>query len=198
MSNVFSPKKIFAHRINTAEQLQAVSPEYGIELDIRPEGDDMILHHDPFCPGERFSEFLDHYHHSGIILNVKAEGMENRLIKLMEEKGIDDYFFLDLSLPFLVKTIRNGCNKVAVRFSEYEPLAFVDRFAGKAEWVWVDCFTANVLTRETYEHLRRSFKICIVSPELQSHPLEWITEFRNNFAGFEIDAVCTKKPELWK
>jgi len=64
--------------------------------------------------------------------------------------------------------------------------------------VWVDCFTKNILTSEAYQYLKTYFKICIVSPELQGHPKEWIADFKQAFDGFEIDAVCTKFPELWK
>jgi len=190
--------KIIQHRINTKDQLISVAPEYGIEIDLRANNNDIILHHDPFCAGEDFEDFLTQYKHGGIILNSKVEGMETRLIDLMRQFDIDDYFFLDLSLPFLVKTIKSGCHKVAVRFSEYEPLEFVSKFQGLAEWVWVDCFSSNILTPAAYDYLHRHFKICIVSPELQGHPLVWIDNFKKVFIGFEIDAVCTKKPELWK
>ncbi len=190
--------KIIQHRINTQSQLALVVPEYGIEIDLRANNQDIILHHDPFCIGERIEDFLAHYQHAGIILNTKVEGMEIRLIELMRQFNIDDYFFLDLSLPFLIKTIKNGCHQVAVRFSEYEPLEFVAKFQGLAEWVWVDCFSKNILTPAAYNYLHRYFKICIVSPELQGHPLEWIDDFKESFRNFEIDAVCTKKPQLWK
>ena len=190
--------KLIQHRINTKDQLALVSPEYGIEIDLRANNNDIILQHDPFCAGEDFEDFLTQYKHGGIILNTKVEGMETRLIDLMRQFDIDDYFFLDLSLPFLIKTIKSGCHKVAVRFSEYEPLEFVSKFQGLAEWVWVDCFSSNILTPAAYDYLHRHFKICIVSPELQGHPLVWIDDFKKAFTGFEIDAVCTKQPELWK
>lgn len=190
--------KLIQHRINTKDQLALVSPEYGIEIDLRANNSDIILHHDPFCTGERIDDFLVDYKHSGIILNTKVEGMETRLIELMHQFNIEDYFFLDLSLPFLIKTIKSGCHKVAIRFSEYEPLEFVSKFQGLAEWVWVDCFSSNILTPAAYEYLHRHFKICIVSPELQGHPFTWIDNFKKGFNGFKIDAVCTKKPELWK
>ena len=188
---------VFSHRVNSIEQLKNVPETFGIELDLRSEGDRIIVTHDPFTKGEDFEIYLQHYKHAGIILNTKEEGLENRLIKLMKRSGIDNYFFLDLSLPFLVKTVKSGCSKVAIRFSEYEPLEFVKKFEGLAEWVWVDCFTKNLLTPETYAHLHPHFKICIVSPELQGHPIEWVSDFRNSFDKFVIDAVCTKKPELW-
>ena len=190
--------KIFKHRINTIKDLISTPSELGIELDIRSNGEKMILHHDPFKNGDIFQNYLDNYKHAGIILNTKEEGLESQLIKIMSENNIEDYFFLDLSLPFLVKTIRNGCNKVAVRFSEYEPLEYIKKFEGYAEWVWVDCFKKNILKPKDIEYLKSNFKICLVSPELQGHPVEWIDEFKSAYKNYEIDAVCTKFPESWK
>lgn len=187
-----------AHRINTIEQLQNTPIEYGVELDLRPDGDRILIHHDPFSGGEDFEEWLKHYRHSFIILNTKAEGMEQRLIDLMDKHKIGDYFFLDLSLPFMIKYIRKGVSKMAVRFSEYEPLDFVMKFAGKVEWVWVDCFNDLPLNSENYEVLKKHFKFCIVSPELQGYDVSRIAEFKTLLSNMEIDAVCTKKPELWQ
>lgn len=187
-----------AHRINTIEQLQNTPIEYGVELDLRPDGDRILIHHDPFSGGEDFEEWLKHYRHSFIILNTKAEGMEQRLIDLMDKHKISDYFFLDLSLPFMIKYIRKGVSKMAVRFSEYEPLDFVMKFAGKVEWVWVDCFNDLPLNSENYEVLKKHFKFCIVSPELQGYDVSRIAEFKTLLSNMEIDAVCTKKPELWQ
>lgn len=187
-----------AHRINTIEQLKNTPIEYGVELDLRPDGDRILIHHDPFSGGEDFEEWLKHYRHSFIILNTKAEGMEQRLIDLMDKHKIGDYFFLDLSLPFMIKYIRKGVSKMAVRFSEYEPMDFVMKFAGKVEWVWVDCFNDLPLNSENYEVLKKHFKFCIVSPELQGYDVSRIAEFKTLLSNMEIDAVCTKKPELWQ
>jgi hypothetical protein len=189
--------KIFKHRINTLIDLNITPRNFGVELDIRSNGNVMHLHHDPFESGELFEKYLAQFNHSGIILNTKEEGLELRLIDLMKKYGINDYFFLDLSLPFLVKTIKQGCNKIAVRFSEYEPIEYVKKFEGSAEWVWVDCFNKNILSEKDLDYLKKHFKICLVSPELQSHPIEWIEEFKFAYKNFDIDAVCTKVPYLW-
>lgn len=186
-----------AHRINTIEQLQNLPQEYGVELDLRPDGNRIIIHHDAFAEGEDFEEWLKHYRHSFMILNTKAEGMEERLLGLMEQHGIEQYFFLDLSLPFLIRYMNKGVRKMAVRFSEYEPLEFVMKFAGKIDWVWVDCFTDLPLNQENYNVLKKHFKLCLVSPELQGFNADRISEFRDKLKGMEIDAVCTKRPELW-
>lgn len=186
-----------AHRINTIEQLKSVPEDYGIEIDIRSDGDRLILHHDPFDRGESFEEFLNHFKQSFIVLNVKAEGIEAAILELLKKHGIKNYFFLDLSLPFLIKYAKKGEKNIAVRFSEYEPLEFVLKFKGLVDWVWVDCFTSLPLTDENYSALKENFKICLVSPELQGHPVERIEEFKSILVGKQIDAVCTKRPDLW-
>lgn len=186
-----------AHRINTFKQLSEVPLQYGIELDLRPNGDKIIIHHDAFQDGEDFEEYLKHYKHALIILNTKAEGMEERILSLMEKHQVKNYFFLDLSLPFLIKYMKRGVKDIAIRFSEYEPLDFVMGFAGKINWVWVDCFNDLPLTPENYELLKKHFKLCLVSPELQGYDVSRISEFKNKLTGMDIDAVCTKRPDLW-
>ncbi|MFN8406482.1 MAG: hypothetical protein U0X71_03255 [Sphingobacteriaceae bacterium] len=39
--------KFIQHRINTIDQLKSVPHEYGIEIDLRATGTDIILHNDP-------------------------------------------------------------------------------------------------------------------------------------------------------
>lgn len=186
-----------AHRINTLQQLKNVPTSQGIELDIRAYENQLILHHDPFVKGELFEDILKEYQHQTLILNTKCEGMENEILALLEQYQITDYFFLDLSLPFLVKFANKGLKKIAVRFSEFEPIEFALAFAGKVDWVWVDCFNHLPLNISTYQELKKHFKICLVSPELQGYELNRITEFTEQISEMEIDAVCTKRPDLW-
>lgn len=185
------------HRINDSQALQKVSKQHGVELDIRAEGQKLILAHDAFVGGDDFEEYLNHYKHQLLLLNTKCEGLEERLFQLMGQRGIEDYFLLDVSLPFLVRYAKRGFRKMAIRFSEYEPIEFTMGFAGLVDWVWVDCFSAWPLNQENYQHLKPHFKICLVSPELQGHDVSCIATWRSQLAGMEIDAVCTKRPELW-
>jgi len=71
---------IIAHRRNTLNQLLASPTKYGIEVDIRSAGDRLIIHHDPFVSGEDFEAWISAYDHGTLILNVKEEGLEARLI----------------------------------------------------------------------------------------------------------------------
>ncbi len=188
-----------AHRINTVEQLQQVPHECGVELDLRDSRAKLVLWHDPFPPEEAplFEEFLAEYHHRLIILNVKSERIEWAILELMKKFEIENYFFLDSSFPMIRQLVAKGESRVAVRFSEYEPVESALALAGQVEWVWVDCFSKLPLTLETYSQLKRHFKLCAVSPELQGRGVESIAEYARQLEPYPMDAVCTKRPDLW-
>jgi len=194
--------QIIAHRKNTIAELSQTPSEFGIEVDIRSWEKQLTIHHDPFIKGEDFSEWLKHYQHQTLILNVKEEGLETRLIELMKERGISNYFFLDQSFPFLIKWAKLGEKRLAVRVSEYESIDTALTLQDKADWIWVDCFTKFPLSENDAKHLKAAhFKLCLVSPELQGRDadteipaLQKLLKARNITA----DAVCTKRPELWQ
>lgn len=193
--------KLIAHRRNTLAELLATPTKYGVEVDIRSLGDRLIIHHDPFVEGEDFVTWVDHYRHGTLILNVKEEGLEQRLLGLMAERGIEDFFFLDQSFPFIVKTVRQGERRCAVRVSEYEHIETALMLAGKIDWVWVDCFTRFPLSAEDASRLRDAgLKLCLVSPELQQRTGDdEIPALRELLVerGIAPAAVCTKRPECW-
>ena len=189
---------LIRHRINTVEELKTVPRDMGVELDLRYEGEKLILHHDPFAGGEDFESYLKAYAHAFMIVNVKSEGIEQAALELLKKYNVKRYFFLDLTFPALVKLAKKGKKNIAVRFSEYEPLEQCESVAGLVDWVWVDCFQNMPLNSANYPTLKRHFKICLVSPELQNHPLEQIVEFKKKLAAMPVDAVCTKRPDLWR
>ena len=112
--------EIIAHRRNLIEELAATPAEHGVEVDIRSYGPDLVIHHDPFVRGGSFEDWVAQYRHGTLILNVKEEGLEDRVLALMEKHGISRFFFLDQSFPFLIKTARKGERRCAVRLSEFE------------------------------------------------------------------------------
>lgn len=194
--------KLISHRRNTLSELLATDSKYGIEVDIRSEADRLIIHHDPYVTGESFNNWIDAYQHGTLILNVKEEGLEERLIDLMQTKGITDYFFLDQSFPSLLKWSMAGEHRCAVRISEYESIDTALCLAGKVDWVWVDCFTHFFLSEKDARRIRDAgFNVCVVSPELQGHDpnveipkLVTVMKERNIVAS----AVCTKRIDLWE
>jgi len=194
--------KLIAHRKNTLNELLACPPKYGVEVDIRSYGNKLIMHHDPFIEGESFETWITAYRHGTLILNIKEEGLEARLIELMKMSGVEDYFFLDQSFPFLVKWSKAGEHRCAVRVSEFESVETALSLAGMVEWVWVDCFTHFPLSRGDAKLLKDArLKLCLVSPELQGRDAESeIQEFAALLRDRSIkaDAVCTKRPDLWE
>lgn len=195
--------EFIAHRINTCKQLQQLSAEYGVELDLRDGLDGRVyIEHNPFTPGEDFEEYLKEYHHGTIILNIKSERIESEVDKLLKKYKIHDYFYLDSSFPMIKLLTDQGEQNVALRFSEYEGLDTIENMKGKANWIWVDCFTTFPLNKEIEEVMHRwGYKICIVSPELQGQP-EKIPIYAKQIAAHNlvIDAVCTKSYHIdsWK
>lgn len=207
-------KNIVLHRINKVSQLLELPKNYGAEIDIRYHENDLILHHDPFSHHqdhgpEKFCDFLANYKRDELLIcNIKSEGIEQKCIDLINQFQIKNWFFLDLSMPYFVRYANYAKthfikgftpDNLAVRLSEEEPIEYAINFAHKAGWVWVDCFTKIALDDENYAKLKAlGFKICIVSPELQKHdPEKMISGFQKKFHGKEIDAVCTKYPNLW-
>ncbi len=194
--------KLIAHRRNTLKELIATPVHYGVEVDIRSQGNELVIHHDPFTSGELFTHWIAAYQHGTLILNVKEEGLEARLIALMATHGIDDYFFLDQSFPFLIKWGNAGERRCAVRVSEYESIETALSLADKVDWVWVDCFTHLALSTLDAKRLHEAgFKLCLVSPELQGRDAEIeIPALANLLRERDIsaDAVCTKRIDIWE
>ena len=195
--------QIIIHRCNTVNKLRLIPKKYGIEIDIRTYKDQLVLHHDPFIKdAEKFLDWIDHFDHKSIILNVKEEGLEEELIKIMKEHEINNYFFLDQSFPFLIKYANKGYTKSAVRFSEFESIDTVLSLSGKIEWVWIDYFSHFPLnSKDSYLLHDKGFNICLVSPELQGfNPQVEIIKLQNFIKNNDIsfDTVCTKYPLLWE
>jgi hypothetical protein len=193
---------IISHRRNTRAELLATPRQYGVEVDIRSFGDRLVIHHDPFVCGESFDDWLSAYQHGTLILNVKEEGLETRLIALMQAHRIEDFFFLDQSFPFLIKWAKAGESRCAVRVSEYESVDAALTLAGKIDWVWVDCFSKFPLSGEDAGRLQQAgFRLCLVSPELQGRNAEQeiplLAELLKE-QSIKPEAVCTKRADLWQ
>lgn len=192
--------EFIAHRINTIEELKKIPKKYGVELDLRDYGDRLILQHDPFINGEDFEEYLKHYDHGTMILNIKSERIEYKVQELIKQYNIKKYFFLDSSFPMINQLSNEGEKKLALRFSEFEGLDTILAMAGKVEWIWVDCFTKLPITKKNHSILKElGFKFCLVSPELQKQERK-LDEYRDYLKSQKIifDAICCKIHNITK
>jgi hypothetical protein len=191
---------IVKHRVNTINEIKKINKEFGVEIDLRSNKSRIYLHHDPFKKGEDFSKWLKFYNHKLLVLNVKEEGLEKIISKILKKKKIYNYFFHDQTFSSMLKNMKS--NKVSVRFSEYEKLEKRIFLFKYIKWIWIDNFTHLPKDQKFYTFLKKNkIKTCIVSPELvKISRKKEISQLRkeNKKFGFTFDAVCTKKPLLWK
>jgi hypothetical protein len=158
---------IIKHRVNSIEELDTTDYKYGVEIDLRSSGLELIIEHDPFRKGINFFNWLENYHHQLLIINVKEDGLENAAIKIMNEFNISDFFFLDQSFPSLYKSTRIYPQHCSARVSDFESINSALQL--NSGWLWFDSHSGD------WEYLRKAFsliadknvKTCLVSPELQ-------------------------------
>ena len=190
---------IVKHRVNNSKDLIKLNKRFGVEIDLRSQKKDIYLHHEPFKKGELFSKWIKNYNHKLIILNVKEEGLEKPILKVLRKNKINNFFFHDQTFSSMLKNMSK--TKVSIRYSEFEELKKIDILFKKIKWLWVDNFNKLEIDKKLYKLLKRQkVKICLVSPELvkrsRLNEIKKIILFlRKN--KIIVDAVCTKRPELW-
>lgn len=192
--------EVIVHRVNSIEELEKTQVEYGVEIDLRDYGKRLILSHDPFSDGVDFEDYLRHYNHGTLLLNIKSERIEYRILELLNNYGVEKYIFLDSSFPMIHLLTQSGEKNIAVRFSEFEGLDTVLAMKDMVRWVWVDCFTRLPVNSGNYEIIKSAgLKLCLVSPELQGRG-EDIERYREylDAEGIELNAVCTKSYNVKK
>jgi len=187
------------HRVNSIKKLKSTPFNFGVEIDLRSKKNKIYLHHDPFKKGVSFEKWIKYYKHKIIVLNVKEEGLEKSILKILKKYRINNFFFHDQTFSTLLKNMSK--TKVSVRYSEFENLKNIKYLFKKIKWIWIDNFSGIKLEKKFYSYLKRKkVKICLVSPELVkksriSEVKKIILYLKKN--NFTIDAVCTKKPDLW-
>jgi|TARA_B100000586_G_C19895841_1_gene336980 hypothetical protein len=191
-----------SHRINTIKKLNKTPKFYGVEIDLRDYKKKIILSHDPFKSGESFYEFLKKYDHKFLILNVKNEGIELNILKILKKFKIKNYFFLDCTFPSLINLTKKGIKNIAIRVSDYESFHTLRNMKYLAKWVWIDCFKNIPLDEKKYKLIKKyKYKICLVSPELHRRKIgnrKFLKLVKSQ--KIKIDMLCTKQDffENWK
>lgn len=190
---------IIKHRVNQSKHLNNLHKSFGVEIDLRSNKRDIYLHHDPFKTGEIFNNWIKNFNHKILVLNVKEEGLENRILKILKKNKIKNFFFHDQTFSSLIKNMRK--TKVSIRYSEYEDLKKSNFLFNNIKWLWIDNFNEIKIKKKFYLNLKKNkVKICLVSPELvKKNRIQEIRKIVSYFNknNFKIDAVCTKRLDLW-
>ena len=144
---------IIKHRVNNSRSLSKLNKNFGVEIDLRSINKDIYLHHDPFKKGEKFKNWIKKYHHKLIVLNVKEEGLEDQILKVLKKHKIKNFFFHDQTFSTLLKNMKK--TKVSVRFSEYEGLKKIEELFKKIKWLWLDNFSEIRIEKTFYNYLKK-------------------------------------------
>jgi hypothetical protein len=189
------------HRINSIDELRNIHSDYGVEIDLRTFGQELILEHEPFKSGVKLSEWIKYYNHKYLIVNLKEDGLEAKTIEILNDYGIRNFFFLDQSFPSLSKLTRIAPEFCSARVSDFEPISTA--LSLKPGWIWFDSHSGDwdYLLDAFIALENQNIKTCLVSPELQR--VESDIELNNlkniiNEMSINFDAVCTKLPHIWQ
>ena len=189
------------HRVNNPIDLKKINSENGIEVDLHGFGKRIVVNHDPFVKSVDFFKWLNHYNHKILFVNIKEEGIESDVLKILNKKNISNFVLFDVSFPFIYKLLNKNQRKLALRISKFEAFDGFLKLKIKPKWVWIDLFEDTIpLSKKNYMHLRKNkIKIIIVSPELHGRNVDNIKKIKSQIKrkNFNIDAVCTKVPNLW-
>ena len=186
--------EVVVHRVNTSTALARVPRELGVEIDLRADGDRIVLNHDPFTGGELFDRWLDGYAHGLLVLNVKEAGIEDEVLRRVRARGVTRFFLLDVEFPYLYRASRAGERAIAVRYSEDEPIALVERYRERVDWVWIDTNTRLPLDAAVTVSLE-GLNTCLVCPERWGRPGDIAGyQARMTDLGFTPTAVMTALP----
>lgn len=189
-----------AEEKNAATALaRAFDSGLGVETDLRDLAGSVVVSHDP--PVEAaldLAGLLDLYKRaasSTLALNVKADGLSARVVKLLADRGLmSAAFVFDMAVPDQLHWLESGV-AVFTRHSDVEPYPVLyERAAG----VWLDDFgpqmwwTAQTVT----DHLDKGKRVAVVSPELHGRDRAPVwQELRAAGLHLESDVLlCTDAP----
>ena len=170
---------------------------FGIETDIRDQNGHLVVSHDiPKKKLIRLSELFSIYSlnssNQTLALNIKADGLQKELLKLLRRYDIKNYFVFDMSIPESIKYSKTPLN-IYMRLSEYEKNYKNFVFKG----LWIDQFNSDWISpRQIKIYLKSKINICLVSSELHQRDQEqlWKMIIRNNIYKYKNFSLCTDFP----
>ena len=75
---------IIEHRVNSIKHLKLTNKDYGVEIDVRSNGSELILDHDPYIDGVFLSDWIKHFDHNFIIFNIKEEVLKKKYCTILK------------------------------------------------------------------------------------------------------------------
>ena len=173
---------------------------YGTETDIRDYKGELVISHDianeaSLSVQELFEIYNKYNKNLPLALNIKADGLQNKLKELLKQYNIINYFVFDMSVPDSLGYLKQNM-KVFTRESEYES---IPSFYEESHGIWLDEFKGHWITKDIIKkHIDYNKQVCIVSPDLhkRDYKKEW-QDYKNIEKELKINnlIICTDFPE---
>lgn len=187
---------------NTVEAFKkSFSLGFGTETDIRDSGGELYISHDiPTGQEMNFEDFLRLYclydKSLPLALNIKSDGLQDKLKYFLDAYSITEYFMFDMSVPDMLGYLQKGI-KVYARSSEYEDK---NSLWCDVQGIWLDGFNKlKVDEKEISALIELGKSVCIVSPELHNREVieEWalIRALPQSILDSNKLILCTDIPE---
>lgn len=139
---------------------------FGTETDVRDVCGKIVISHDMPKGNElSFDELLSIMdgRNLPLALNIKADGLCNKLKETLEKYNHTNYFCFDMSIPEMVFQINHNM-AIFTGMSDVLPTPVL---LDKATGVWLDCFKTTWYDATTIDHLLElGKKVCVVSADL--------------------------------
>lgn len=194
--------KSLQEKNSEAAFIRSFKLDLGTETDLRDFNGEIVISHDiPDASCMSFQHLLELYKkytstNPPLALNVKADGLQEKVNGILEKLDIENYFFFDMALPDSLAYFKNDLNAF-VRYSEYESL---NKLYDLSKGVWLDGFEKDLVEENLLQKiLSDGKKVCIVSPELhnRNHLVSWekYKKFNHKLHSSSDLIICTDYPE---
>lgn len=185
---------------NTTEAFEnSFSKKFGTETDIRDYKGELVISHDiadESCISvARFLEIYNSNQCKGsLALNIKADGLQDKLNTLLTSFAVENYFVFDMSVPDTIQyknkniTYFSRCSEYEQQISLYET----------AKGIWLDAFEGIWYDGELIRNfIADGKKVALVSPELHKREPEtlWDLLKSENLHTHPDIILCTDLPE---
>lgn len=172
---------------------------FGTETDVRDLNGELVISHDiPTgfeMPLDEFLQLADGKSFT-VALNVKSDGLVQKLAEHLSRFNLKNVFVFDMSIPDQLGYYRDGRIDFFSRASEYEPtISLFEACHG----VWLDAFFSIWYdTKYISSLLEADKKVCIVSSELHKrndYKELWEMLANSHLINSDNLILCTDLPE---
>ena len=152
-----------AHRQNKLKNLKSLLDDdvRGVEIDLRSNGNKIIISHDPFLNGLDFEKNIKKLKNFFLIIDVKSTGFSEKVLKILNKEKIK-FLFLNLigsEQNYLIK--KKYSKNLFLRFSSIEKPDLSIKDFKRIKWIWFDFFNGKYITIKDYNYIKKIKKIFV-------------------------------------